>query len=70
MPSARTARRLHSPERVERRQQQAIEIDPDFAGAYKGLACVHIHAAGVHATRTHLRIEQRSPRLDWPYSEM
>ena len=41
MPSARTAWGLYSPYRVERRQQQAIEIDPDFAGGYKGLAWVH-----------------------------
>jgi hypothetical protein len=43
---------LHSPERGERRQQLAIEIDPDFAWGDKGLAWVHIHAAGVHATPT------------------
>ena len=41
MPSARTAWGLYSPYRVERRQQQAIEIDPDSAGGYKGLAWVH-----------------------------
>jgi hypothetical protein len=31
---------LQSPKRVARRQQQAIEIDPDFAWGYKGLAWV------------------------------
>ena len=37
---------------AQRYFQQAIEIDPDFAGGYKGLAWVYTHAAGVHAART------------------
>jgi adenylate cyclase len=30
--------------------QQAIDIDPDFAAGYKGLARAYFHAAGVHGT--------------------
>jgi len=30
--------------------RQAIDIDPNFAGGYKGLAWAYMHAAGVHAT--------------------
>jgi adenylate cyclase len=32
--------------------KQAIDIDPNFAGGYKGLAWAQIHAAGVFATPT------------------
>jgi len=32
--------------------QQAIRIDPTFAGGYRGLAVAHMLAAGVHVTRT------------------
>ena len=32
--------------------QQAIDIDPNFAAGYKGLALAHFPAAAVHGTRT------------------
>ena len=37
---------------AQRYFKQAIDIDPNFAGGYKGLAWAHMHAAGVFAIRT------------------
>ena len=44
--------------------QQAIDIDPNFAAGYKGLAWAQFQAAGVHGTRTRPGLTARSKR--WP----